>query len=79
MTILHKIIIFCRTRFVINLLWLVVATSFIWFPYIGMISIPCRKIPSSVSPRFAPEEVDYESISEYNYILLKFMTVINFQ
>ena len=25
-----------------NLLWLVFALSFLWFPYIGMVTFPCR-------------------------------------
>ena len=54
---------------ILYLVWLVFATSFIWFPYLGMISIPCQKGSSSNVP-FLPwsqgnkdQQMDYTSLS----------------
>ena len=31
-----------RSGLVSNVLWLIFALSFIWFPYLGMVTFPCR-------------------------------------
>ena len=36
---LHRSIIY-------NVLWLLFALSFLWFPYIGMVTLPCRQKPA---------------------------------
>ena len=53
-----------QSSIVLNFLWLLFATSFIWFPYIGMISIPCRK--GSTSTKYAPpwSQRDYTGIGK---------------
>ncbi len=57
-----------------NLLWLAFALSFLWFPYIGMVTFPCRRNPASDRKRASsrssyvwgiggsPAHVDYSKI-----------------
>lgn len=56
-----------QSSIVLNFLWLFFATTFIWFPYIGMISIPCQK--GSTSTKFPPpwsqrDKRDYTGIGK---------------
>lgn len=38
-----------RTGLVSTLLWLIFALSFIWFPYLGMVTFPCRNSKDSTT------------------------------
>jgi hypothetical protein len=67
MALLQASITLPRGGTILYLAWLIFATSFIWFPYLGMISIPCQKEPSSNLP-FLPwspgnKDLDYTSLS----------------
>ena len=67
MSILPKSLGVPQSSIILNLLWLLFATSFIWFPYIGMISMPCRKgsSTSEYSLRWSPNaKFDYNRISK---------------
>ena len=49
-----------------NVLWLVFALSFLWFPYIGMVTLPCRRKPlrRHAAPRIREPLVDYTQVGE---------------
>ena len=46
-----------RSGIVSNMIWLVFAVSFIWFPYFGMVTIPCRDRKTRHSSPWFPCEV----------------------
>ena len=49
-----------------NVLWLLFALSFLWFPYIGMVTLPCRRKPlrRHTALRIREPLVDYTKVGE---------------
>lgn len=64
MSILPKSVSVAQSSIVLNILWMLFATLFIWFPYIGIISIPCRKGSSSTKYSSPWPQRDYTGIGK---------------
>lgn len=62
-----------------NVLWLLFALSFVWFPYIGMTTLPCRHKPAleyKWTQLISANVPDYYETREYPQLLLEVLFVL---
>lgn len=62
-----------------NVLWLFFALSFVWFPYIGMTTLPCRHKPDverKWTQLISANAPDYHETREYPGLLLEVLCML---